>query len=82
MLCGFSQADFAYARELEADDLEFAVERWSQAIAISEKLSIDADERGDDADRDFWDDIPARCEDAWEAAAGIADSYYVPGVAA
>ena len=82
MLCGYSQEDRDDARAWKLDDLESRVDCWSRAIRISELLSIDADERGDDADRDFWDDIQARCEDAWEAAAGFADSYLQYGEAA
>lgn len=47
---------------------------WSRCIAVAEALSVDADERGDGADRDFWTDVMSRCEDRYEEAARAYDA--------
>ena len=78
----FNSDEADYQREMKLEDLEQRQRRLSRAIELTEAMSIDADERDDRADADFWLDVSRRLEDVWEAASNDYDSYLHWGEAA
>ena len=81
-ICGYSQEDRDYARECDLQDLEDCISGWSRAIAIAEQLSVDADNRGDEAEAEFWAEVMRNCEERWKEASRDYDDYLHWGAAA